>query len=239
MWTKSWWRCQICNKNHSISFTFPILFFVENHHFTKSHHSHNSHSCGWSIANGATLTNQTVAVRHRWQRILLATATKVVNPTLSSTLCQLFVGCNFVRTSPHTNPLATNHVRLAIQMPHTTHSHISCAHCKQLQHSHSLLSFIVATSCAAPLRAHHTRVWLCQSFVPLCRHRTMACAGSFFLNQGFSLFVCAHCWDLRRVLVHRVGLCSPPRCTCTESQPIHSVAVLSDLACLAGSASFG
>ena len=86
------------------------------------------------------------------------TATKVVNPTLSSTLCQLFVGCNFVRTSTHTNPLATNHVRLAIQMPHTTHSHISCAHCKQLQHSHSLLSFIVATSCAAPLRAHHTRV---------------------------------------------------------------------------------
>ena len=23
-WTKSWWRCRICNKKHSVSFTFPI-----------------------------------------------------------------------------------------------------------------------------------------------------------------------------------------------------------------------
>ena len=37
MWTKSRWRCQICNKKHSISFNFPILFLVEDHHFTKSH----------------------------------------------------------------------------------------------------------------------------------------------------------------------------------------------------------
>jgi hypothetical protein len=29
-WTKSWWRCRICNKNHSVSFTFPILFCDEN-----------------------------------------------------------------------------------------------------------------------------------------------------------------------------------------------------------------
>ena len=29
-WTKSWWWCRICNKNHSVSFTFPILFFIEN-----------------------------------------------------------------------------------------------------------------------------------------------------------------------------------------------------------------
>ena len=56
------------------------------------------------------------------------------------------------------------------------------------------------------------------------------------------MFVCAHCCDLRRVLVHRVGLCSPPDAhaqSCAIAAPIHSVAVLSDLACLAGSASFG
>ena len=29
-WTKSWWRCRICNKNHRLSFTFPILFCNEN-----------------------------------------------------------------------------------------------------------------------------------------------------------------------------------------------------------------
>ena len=29
-WTKRWWRCRICNKNHSVSFTFPILFCDEN-----------------------------------------------------------------------------------------------------------------------------------------------------------------------------------------------------------------
>ena len=192
----------------------------------------------WCHLDKSQLRLDSCAPSFRWQRILLATATKVVNPTLSSTLCQLFV-----RTSTHTNPLATNHVWLAIQMPQaTTHSHISCAHCKQLQHSHSLPSFIVATSCAAPLRAHHTRVWLCQSFAPLCRHRAIVCDGGFFLNQSFALFVCAHCCDLRRVLVHRVGLCSPPDAhaqSCAIAAPIHSVAVLSDLACLAGSASFG
>ena len=32
-WTKIWWWCRICNKNHSVSFTFPILFFIEIHHF--------------------------------------------------------------------------------------------------------------------------------------------------------------------------------------------------------------
>ena len=30
IWTKSWWWCRICNKKHSVSFTFPILFFIEN-----------------------------------------------------------------------------------------------------------------------------------------------------------------------------------------------------------------
>ena len=29
-WTKSWWRYRICNKNYSVSFTFPILFCDEN-----------------------------------------------------------------------------------------------------------------------------------------------------------------------------------------------------------------
>ena len=52
-WTTSWWRCQICNENHSSSFTFAILFFIEIHHSTKSHHCHFD-SRGWSI--GATLT---------------------------------------------------------------------------------------------------------------------------------------------------------------------------------------
>ena len=45
----------------------------------------------------------------RWQRILLATAAKVVDPTLSSTLCQLFVGC--LCAPPHT------------QTPHAPPSH--------------------------------------------------------------------------------------------------------------------
>jgi hypothetical protein len=29
-WTKSWWRYRICNKSHSVLFTFPILFCDEN-----------------------------------------------------------------------------------------------------------------------------------------------------------------------------------------------------------------
>ena len=101
-----------------LSFTFPILFFVENHHFTESHHSHNSHSCGWSrwhLDKSQLRLDSCCAPSFRWQRIPLATATKVVNLTLSSTRCQLFV-----RTSTHTNPLATIHVWLAIQMPHTS-----------------------------------------------------------------------------------------------------------------------
>ena len=70
MWTKSWWRCQICNKNYSISFTFPMLFFVENRHFTKFHHSplirayHNSPQL-------TTISPQPATTSHKFQKFKL------------------------------------------------------------------------------------------------------------------------------------------------------------------------
>ena len=167
----------------------------------------------WCHLDKSQLRLDSCAPSFRWQRILLATATKVVNPTLSSTLCQLFV-----RTSTHTNPLATNHVWLAIQMPQaTTHSHISCAHCKQLQHSHSLPSFIVATSCAACslARTPHTRLTLpivC-AIVPASRHSVR---WRFLSEPGFrSVCLCTLLWSASCLSSSR-WLVFAPRCTCTE-----------------------
>ena len=168
-----WWRWRICNTNHSVSFTFPILFFIEIHHFHPSHHCH---SCGWSI--GAALTNSgkiclqlTPSLRRFAEPVDKRGTTKVVNPTLCSTLCQLFVGCSCA--PPHTH---TRWPQIMFDLPfrcHTRFIHTSCLHIVKFT-ALSLSALIHSRNeLRCPLaRTSHTRLTLpivC-AIVPASRH---------------------------------------------------------------------
>jgi hypothetical protein len=114
------------------------------------------------------------------------------------------------------------------------------------QHSHSPLTFIIATSRVAPFaRPPHMHVILiCQS--PRLSQRAASRHSVRWqllrMNPGLCLFVCAHCCGLRRVFVNRVGLSAPSHAQscnelhitvlCTAPRPLSLICV-----CLAGATS--
>ena len=53
--SEMWWWFRICNKKHSLSFAFSILFSIGIHHLHQASPFCHFRPCGWSI--GARLTN--------------------------------------------------------------------------------------------------------------------------------------------------------------------------------------
>ena len=173
-WTDSsemWWWFRICNKNHSLSFTFPILFSIEIHHFHQV--SPFCHVDGRSIR--AILTNpvetcdslrQFTIVIKLWHRAGRDKRGRLryVNPILCPTLCQLFAGCSCAPA--HTqNPPVAGHRSWSPCHPHashTIHSHVSSAHSHICSTPTAQASLYVALPplpmCASQLRLTHIMV---------------------------------------------------------------------------------
>ena len=141
--SRRWWWFRICNKNHSLSFTFSIFFTIKIHHFHHfvilsfchlNHVGGLGHSCKIDQSH-LGLCTAVVAVHLRYQAVASrdqissvdhcyqAWTTDVLNPTLCPTPCQLFVGCwLFMRTCTHIKT-AGRWPQIMISLPFKGHTH--------------------------------------------------------------------------------------------------------------------
>ena len=168
-----WWWFRICNENHSLSFTFSILFSIEIHHFHQVSPFCHFHSCGWSICARLTKPQLTLCDNRDSSPSLSSCdiarpvdklkrgRLRYVNPTLCPTLCQLFAGCSCAPA--HTqHPPAAGHISWSpcgSHATHTIHSHVSSAHSR-------ICSTLALCSQAQPLLQRNS---LCQftSLLPM------------------------------------------------------------------------